>query len=288
MYSVGSRDHLERLAVRILAGSVILSLLFHLSLILVTNRAAKLRVPKEVLSTPMEVGLIDKRLLDAVDSFQETAKEKPKKADFASSRDMKADEETSPTQSPTNVATSALPRAPAKPTESQQAKNKASPKKLESFSLSESDLLALNDPLQNEAAPHPQDHFSPGFVSRLKKGESLKVNALGLDYGQYLIRMKERIIQRWNPRRTITPKMYSYNEVIVTLAVVLNNRGELVDLKLITGSFFPEYDQEAIDAFKKSAPFPNPPNSLIQDDGRVYLPWSFHLTFNDWASSSVY
>src|SRR5690606_38389554 len=128
---------------------------------------------------------------------------------------------TSPVSAPSNVAI--RPQ-----TQARQQK----PRVVESFSLSEEDLVAMNDPLLHENA-QSQQKFSPGFVERLKRGEELKVNALGLDYGQYIVRMRERLAQRWNPQKTITPAMYDYREIIVTLAVVLNDRGELVDLRVI-------------------------------------------------------
>jgi TonB family protein len=278
---------LRKLTLRVLLFSALLSLILHLLFVLFTGKLTNFARRDYTDRPAIEVQLMNRKLLEAVDTFQETAEEKPDQADFASSRDLKADEETSPEVSPSNVVQAPQTKGQPQPQQQTQTQAKPQPKKVESFSLSQEELLALNDPLRSAGASDRQQDLSPGFVKRLQKGEELKINALGLDYGQYLVRMKERLVQRWRPRNTINPSMYEYKEISVTLAVVLNDKGELVDLRVIQGSFFRNYDDEAMRAFRASAPFPNPPDSLIQDDGRVYLPWSFHLTFGGWAASTV-
>jgi|GEM_PF-4324108 len=263
-------------AQRILFFSIILSVGLHILIVLMTREWSHFQPRVEIQPKAIEVSLLNSKPKDVVDTFQHTAKEAPKKADYISSRDLRTDKETSPVNSPTNVATP--PKSQTKDIQK---------KKVESFSLSKKEMVAMNDPLLQKYVPNKNRNFSPGFLKRLKTGEALKVNALGLDYGQYIVRMKERLIQRWDPRRTISPAMYDYDEVVCTLAVVLNNKGELVDLRVLNGSFFKGYDEEAIKAFRESAPFPNPPRSLIQNDGRVYLPWTFHLSFRTWGLSQI-
>jgi len=234
-----------------------------------SDEATRPPIPVELVQRPQEL----------VDSLQETAKEPPKDAKFISDRDLKADVETSPELA---SQTAALGSSSA---ENNNRKPAAQPKKRESFSLSQEEMVALNDPLQGGRGDRRK--FSPGFVERLKRGEELKTNAYGLDYGQYYLRMRERLQQRWKPQPTVVPAMYNYNEIRVTVAIVLNSQGELVDLEVLAPSFFPKYDQAAIDAFKEAAPFPNPPRSIVQDDGKVYVQWAMVLYTRGWGYGKV-
>ena len=226
-------------------------------------------IPVELVQRPQEL----------VDSLQEAAKEPPKDAKFISDRDLKTNEETSPdfASQTASLGSSSATRSSRKPA--------GNPQKRESFSLSKEEMVALNDPLQGGRGDRRK--FSPGFVERLKRGEALKTNAYGLDYGQYYLRMRERLQQRWRPQPTVVPAMYNYNEVRVGVAIVLDDKGELLDLEVISPSLFPAYDQAAIDAFKEAAPFPNPPRSIVQDDGKVYVQWNMILYTRGWGSGKV-
>lgn len=229
------------------------------------------------INQPTQVTLSSEQL-EVVDSFQKEAVERPETAQFASDRNLQADEETSPD------AVSNIPQvgnSGADDTDKQGRPQSPQEKKvMESFSLSDSDLVALNDPLLSARAQKQKGVFSPGFVRRLQRGEELKVNAFGLDYGQYIVRMRERLAQRWNWKKSLTANMYNYQQISVQVAVVLNSEGQLEDIRVIKSSFFESFDDVAIEAFKKAEPFPNPPQSLIQDDNRVYLPWEFLLSLD--------
>lgn len=272
---------------RLFVFSLVISVLFHVVVLWLTGHLTSDKDNVLASNESIEVQLVSKKLLEAVDSFQQEAKRTPESAKFASSRNLETEEETSPEDAASNVASGSSAQAQqAQPSPPQEKMQK--PRKKESFSLSQDDLMAMNDPVIGSAAPRRGPALSPGFIRKLKRGEELKINALGLDYGQYLVRMKERLVNRWNPQRTINPEMYDYQEVSVTLAIVLNDRGEIEDLRILKGSFFSQYDQEAVRAFRDAGPFPNPPESLIQEDGKIYLPWSFLLSFRGWANSNVY
>lgn len=209
--------------------------------------------------------------LPAIETLQETAAEAPKDAKFISDRHLSTDEETSPDLQIHDIAQAQSGRAKTEVSETQSRISK------ESFTLSESDKLALNDPLVSGRAAPSELAASPGFYERLKRGDALKVNALRSDTGGYVNRIKRKLQVMWNPGKTIDPAMYRYNRVTVTLAIVLNRKGELTDLRVIEPSFFPRYDEEALRTVRQSVPFPNPPDHLVQDDGLVYLTWGFYL-----------
>jgi TonB family protein len=223
--------------------------------------------------------LVDVKLLNrpVLDTFQETAKEKPKDAKFESSRNLKAEEDTSPDRAPSSVAQRRGEEVRAKPKSASKQKNSHSEKIM---SFTQDDLIAKGE-IQPETLSGDRSPLdSSGFAEKLRKGAELKISALESDYGQYITRMKRKISQQWNPQRTISAKMYNFNEVRVDIALVLNRNGEIVDLKILNGSFFPAYDSETKRAVQEASPFPNPPKSLIQSDEHIYMPWSFTLFMN--------
>jgi len=233
-------------------------------------------------SIPVEL-VLSSDILDAMDSFQETADEAPEDPTFASDRNLKADEETSPEHSPQNLPKPGGARG--KPPQKKEVKKQEEgPGEVNQkvFSLSKADIINETTN-QNVFEGIP----SPGFAKRLKKGEQLKLNARQFDYGNYLLRMKRKLIQRWNPQKTIVAGMHRFNEVRVDIAVVLDEEGKILETYILNKSLFPAYNREAISAFKNAAPFPNPPDSLIQDDGRIYMPWSFVLNLSSWGVRTI-
>lgn len=58
----------------------------------------------------------------------------------------------------------------------------------------------------------------------------------------------------------------------------MNDKGNLTKISKLSGSGFSEIDEAAIEAFQKAAPFPNPPQAMIEEDGFVRIRWDFILT----------
>jgi len=230
-------------------------------------------------SRSIEVDLQNSKFLPVVDSAQEAEKDAPEDAKFASDRNLKADQQTSPERSRLNI-----PRAGggAGGQEKAQASSKVSqPTKVMTFSSKdlEKDITSERETLTSG----PKGAASAGFVERLSLGRELKLTARALDYGAYINRMRTKLSQRWNPQGTISPAMYSQRLVSIDVAVVLNAKGEIVELRTLEGSRFLRFDEEAMRSLREAAPYPNPPKSLIQDDGLIYMPWTFVLTMDAWG-----
>lgn len=253
----------------------ICSILFHLlSFVFIRNTNPFLKTSDVLIPQGLEV-----EFRDALDTFQETAENPPDEYSFSSSRNLKTDRETSPESSPVSIPEIGGGARKSSSRPETTRKEGAGDKTL--FSLSQRDLSDVGEGQQRQN--------SPGFYHRLEKGQELKVNAREFDYGNYLLRMKEKLRQHWNPVRTIHSAMYNYNEIRVDIGVVLDEAGKIVELKLLTPSLFKNFDEEALRAFHESKNFPHPPASLVQDDRRVYMPWTFILTLRTWGmgASSV-
>ncbi|MDB5038662.1 MAG: TonB family protein [Bacteriovoracaceae bacterium] len=266
-----------RIPLRLAAFLFLLSLLLHFSLLIFASK--KKLFPEVVHQAPtlMDVQLYQR---PAVDTLQETAKEKPKDAHFESSRNLKADEDTSPDRAPTSQAQKmGKLEKPVPQTKPKVKKTTAISKNL--MSITQEEMLEKGEIQKETLRGDGGNVDSTGFAEKLRKGAELKISAMESDYGQYVTRMKRKISQQWSPQRTLNARMYNFNEIRVDVAVVLDDRGEIVDLRVIQGSFFPEYDAETRRAIRDAAPFPNPPKSLIQaDDHLIYMPWSFTVFMN--------
>jgi protein TonB len=59
--------------------------------------------------------------------------------------------------------------------------------------------------------------------------------------------------------------------------IVLNSTGNLVKIQVLADSGILDLDDAAIEAFQKAAPFPNPPNGIVEGDGMVRIRWDFIL-----------
>jgi TonB family protein len=62
------------------------------------------------------------------------------------------------------------------------------------------------------------------------------------------------------------------------LLIILNPQGNLVRIQVMGASGVRELDDAAVEAFKKAAPFPNPPKGMIDPDGTIKVRWDFVLS----------
>ena len=104
-------------------------------------------------------------------------------------------------------------------------------------------------------------------------------------YYSYYNRIKLKLRQHWEPRikekivkilrqgRTIA----SVNNNITRLVITLDKNGELVRIQVRNASGYNDLDDAAIEAFRAAAPFPNPPNGIVDGSGKVEINWDFVL-----------
>ncbi len=62
------------------------------------------------------------------------------------------------------------------------------------------------------------------------------------------------------------------------LLIILNDKGNLVKIQVLGASGVRELDDAAVEAFRKAAPFPNPPKGMIDNDGTIKVRWDFVLS----------
>lgn len=101
----------------------------------------------------------------------------------------------------------------------------------------------------------------------------------------YYQRIKELLRQFWKPNvERKLAKIYqsgkniTEDELTTKILVLLDEKGGIKKMSRVAGSGFDDVDEAALDAFRKAAPFPNPPKGMIDADGFVRIRWDFILT----------
>jgi TonB family protein len=118
----------------------------------------------------------------------------------------------------------------------------------------------------------------------LEEGEGTFLNSREFKYASYFNRMKRGVSKHWNPiteyrRRDPTGNIYGYRSRVTVLTVRLDNEGNLTEVDVTTSSGIEFLDREAVSAFRRAQPFPNPPSGLIEN-GQIEFPFGFHVDFS--------
>ncbi|HEY8271867.1 MAG TPA: energy transducer TonB [Pseudobdellovibrionaceae bacterium] len=123
------------------------------------------------------------------------------------------------------------------------------------------------------------------YLKDIDQGIETLLNTREFKYYTYYNRIRKQLSQFWEPkvREKVNimfqqgRKVASAQDRITKLLIVLNSRGTLVNVKVISDSGVRDLDDAAVEAFRAAAPFPNPPKGIIETDGTVKIRWDFVL-----------
>lgn len=109
---------------------------------------------------------------------------------------------------------------------------------------------------------------------REKIGEATRLNTREIVGAQYLNRIRRLVNFYWkqnldNLPRSVILARPSYTTAV---SVVLSSTGALEHIEVSRASGAEALDGAVVSAFRVAGPFPNPPEQLIEKDGRIYLP----------------
>ncbi len=125
-----------------------------------------------------------------------------------------------------------------------------------------------------------------GSVDKLDGVESGEITALNTKkwkFASFFNRMKRQVAQNWHPgevytRRDPTGKVYGTKDRVTVLEVTLKPGGKLAKVVVIEESGVDFLDTEAVAAFERAQPFPNPPAGLIaSSSGLITFSFGFHF-----------
>ncbi|MCP4448521.1 MAG: energy transducer TonB [Myxococcales bacterium] len=125
-----------------------------------------------------------------------------------------------------------------------------------------------------------------GSVDKLdgvESGDFTSLNTKKWKFASFFNRMKRQVAQSWHPdtvyaRRDPTGEVYGTKNRITVLEVSLQPGGKLAKVIVLEESGVEFLDSEAIAAFERAQPFPNPPTGLIAGgSGLITFSFGFHF-----------
>ncbi len=104
-------------------------------------------------------------------------------------------------------------------------------------------------------------------------------------YYSYYNRIKDKLRQYWEPKirekfeRTVRQgrQIASEGDKITKVVIVLDEKGTLIGVQILSASGLVDLDEAAVEAFRAAAPFPNPPKGIVGEDGTIKIRWDFVL-----------
>lgn len=118
----------------------------------------------------------------------------------------------------------------------------------------------------------------------VQQGDRTVLSTREFKFYSYYNRIKETLRQYWKPNieRKLAvlwsrgAKMKDA-ELVTQVLVLLDSKGSITRITRELSSGFEDLDTAAVEAFNEAAPFPNPPNGMIDPDGFVRIRWDFIL-----------
>jgi TonB family protein len=133
----------------------------------------------------------------------------------------------------------------------------------------------------SQQASSTNDHIETAEPSLMTQ-----LNTREYKYYGYHKRIRTQLDQWYESKlRDQMKKIMSQGRTIATddnkrtqLLIILNDKGNLVGIQVMGASGVRELDDAAVEAFRKAAPFPNPPKGMIDNDGTIKVRWDFVLS----------
>ena len=120
------------------------------------------------------------------------------------------------------------------------------------------------------------------YVKDIALGDFTKLNGQEFKHYGFYNRIRQKLEQFWGrniqdeTRRIFSRggRMVASESHVTSLAIFLNEQGEIVKVKINSSSGYQELDKAATDAFNQAGPFPNPPKDMFVN-GLVKIEWGF-------------
>jgi TonB family protein len=124
---------------------------------------------------------------------------------------------------------------------------------------------------------------------QLEEGDRTLLNRKETRYWAFFDRVKRQIEREWTPhveyrRRDPYGNVYGVKDRYATVEVVLNPDGSIRKLRMAKTSGLDFYDDEAVRALNAAAPFANPPEGLMDENGLVRFTFGFYFEISSGRS----
>jgi TonB family protein len=116
----------------------------------------------------------------------------------------------------------------------------------------------------------------------VEEGDGTYLSTREWKYASFFNRVKQSVGMQWNPvaqlrMRDPTGNVYGGRDRYTLLTVTLDDQGRLKDAYVEKSSGLDFLDLEAIKAFERAQPFPNPPPGILSADATVRFQFGFFL-----------
>lgn len=121
------------------------------------------------------------------------------------------------------------------------------------------------------------------YIPGVKEGAFTALNSDRFTYYTFFARLNEQLRPRWislvrdfaNRLGPSTLAELAEIERATEIEIVLDRSGGFLKSYIYKSSGFRELDDAAVKAFTSAAPFPNPPQAMIESDGAIHLRYGF-------------
>jgi TonB family protein len=122
-------------------------------------------------------------------------------------------------------------------------------------------------------------------LANVEDGEETALNSKKWRFASFFNRVKRQVAEHWHPeesyrQRDPTGMIYGKRNRYTELRIQLKPDGRLGNVAVYQPSGLDFLDDEAIEAFKQAAPFPNPPRQLIEANGLINFGFGFLFDLN--------
>ncbi len=126
---------------------------------------------------------------------------------------------------------------------------------------------------------------SQDYIQGIKESDRTALNTREYLFFGYHQRIRQRLEMEWTRLLKATLAKYyrsgrhlaSEREHTTKVVVVLNGKGEIIRVKMLSESGVRVLDDVAVEAFNRAGPFPNPPRGLVSASGEIEVPWELKL-----------
>jgi TonB family protein len=134
---------------------------------------------------------------------------------------------------------------------------------------------------------------SMDYLKDVDDGESTALNAKKWKHAPFFNRVKRAVAAAWHPdvvyvRHDPNGNVYGVKDRVTVLRVHLHPDGKLASWTVMQSSGVDFLDDEAVDAFRRAAPFPNPPRDLVETDGQIHFNFAFIFELSGRNSVKVF
>ena len=133
--------------------------------------------------------------------------------------------------------------------------------------------------VQGSSGAFASDSYLPDVA---EEAEDTILRSNKYKYADFFYRVKEAVRRHWHPdkvyrQRDPTGRVYGVKDRYTVLRVTIDKAGQLRDLLTTKDSGLDFLDDEAVGAFRRAQPFPNPPDGLVDELGRIVFQFGFYF-----------